>query len=430
VARLAFFSPVPPAPTGIADYSADVLHLLAGGPHPIDVFHDQERVDPERLPPGTGLFRASAFDARHRERPYDLAVYQMGNATPHLYQYPFLARVSGLLVLHELVLHHARAKAFLDSAEARAYAAAPGDAERQRAALLRIDEYRAELEYSYPGQGARLAEAQLGTTGDLLPYAYPLFRLPAESSRLVACHSPYMVEAVRAEVPAREAVHVPMPMSAIAVDPARVRALRTRLGIAQGDLVVGVFGLLTREKRPETVARAVVRARSFLPRLRLLLVGPVPDDGALLAMLERVGAASCAIVTGRVDLEELPVHIEAADVVAHLRYPTGRETSAALLRVLAQGRPTVVSDLEHLADIPDDAVVRAAVDDEEGELTRAILRLAESPETRQRLGRRAAAFVTDAHAPARCRDGYLSAIDRALELPAAVPGAWPAHWTR
>ena len=69
-------------------------------------------------------------------------------------------------------------------------------------------------------------------------------------------------------------------------------------------------------------------------------------------------------------------------MAVHLRYPTARETSAALLRVLAQGRPTIVSDLEHLSDLPHDAVVRADVADEEGEVTRALLRLAESPALR------------------------------------------------
>ena len=41
--------------------------------------------------------------------------------------------------------------------------------------------------------------------------------------------------------------------------------------------MVGSFGLLTREKRIETLARAVARAAVHLPDLRLLLVGPVPD---------------------------------------------------------------------------------------------------------------------------------------------------------
>src|SRR5204863_5629090 len=108
---------------------------------------------------------------------------------------------------------------------------------------------------------------------------------------------------------------------------------------------------------------------------------------------------------------------EAADAVAHLRYPTARETSAALLRVLAQGRPTVISDLEHLADIPDDAVVRASVDDEEGELLRAILRLAEDAARRERLGTAAARFVADAHSPARCAESYAQAIEAALRPP-------------
>ena len=71
-----------------------------------------------------------------------------------------------------------------------------------------------------------------------------------------------------------------------------------------------------------------------------------------------------------------PGPIEAADIVVHLRYPTARETSAALLRVLAQGRPAVISDVDNFAEIPDDAVVRADTSDEEGAVTRAILRLA------------------------------------------------------
>ena len=117
----------------------------------------------------------------------------------------------------------------------------------------------------------------------------------------------------------------------------------------------------------------------------------MPDRDALERTLDRAGVRARTIVAGRVPLAELPRHIEAADIVAHLRYPTARETSAALLRVLAQGRPTVMSDLENLAEIPDDAVVRADPADEEGDLPRAILRLADRPAPRARLGRAARA---------------------------------------
>ncbi|HET8644225.1 MAG TPA: hypothetical protein VFO85_01975, partial [Vicinamibacteria bacterium] len=175
--RVAFVSPLPPAPTGIADYAVDVLHALAGA-YEIEAFHDQDAV--ERVP--CPAYPASTLLDRHRERPFDLAVHQLGNGSAHAYQYPLLAQLPGLLVLHELVLHHARARTFLDAPEVRAYAAEPASASRRDAAQVPLAAYGEELAASYPAQAARLAAVQLGTVGDLLPYAYPLFRLPVEAS--------------------------------------------------------------------------------------------------------------------------------------------------------------------------------------------------------------------------------------------------------
>ncbi len=427
MSRVAFLTPVPPAPTGIADYAADVLALLADR-HAIDVFHAQDTVERARLPPACGVHRAETFLARHREQPYELAVYQLGNAPAHAFVYEAMARVPGLLVLHDLVLHHARAHQLLDTPEARAYAAEPWSASRRAAALPSVQAYESELAYVYPRQAERLAAAHLATVGSLLPYAYPLCRIPVEAARLTAVHNEFTAEAVRAEVPTAEVVRIPMPVARVAVSPDAVAALRSRLGLPRDAFVVGSFGLLTREKRIETVARAVARAAASLPRLRLLLVGPCPDPVALAGLLTRLGVAERTIVTGRVPLAELAAHIELADLVVHLRYPTARETSAALLRVLAQGRPTVISDLAHLADIPAAAVVRADVTDEEGEVTRAILRLAERPDRRARLGREAAAFVARAHAPGLCRGAYLATIERALALADPPRHDWPSHW--
>jgi glycosyltransferase involved in cell wall biosynthesis len=427
VRRLAFVSPVPPAATGIADYAADVLWLLAPR-YQIDVFHDQAAPDRARLPATVGLHHHSTLAERHADHQYDLSVHQMGNGPAHDFVYEALVRVPGLLVLHDLVLHHARGRMFLESPAARAYAADPGRPAAREAAEAEIAGYAAEVRHGYPAQAGRLVPAYLGTTGLLLPYAYPLFRLPVESSRLVAVHNEFMAAAVSDEVPAAEVVRIPMPIEPVAVAPGAVQALRARYGIAPGDFVVGTFGLVTREKRVETVARAVARAAASRPGLRLLVVGPAADGQALHARLGALGAGERAIVTGRVPMADLAAHIELSDAVVHLRYPTARETSAALLRVLAQGRPTVMADLEHLADVPMDAVVRADVADEEGEVTRAILRLAESPSLRERLGRAARAFVAREHAPARAAEAYAAAIERAIARPDPVSRAWPAHW--
>jgi glycosyltransferase involved in cell wall biosynthesis len=424
--RLAFLTPLPPAASGIADYSADVLALLAPR-HEIDVFHDQEAVDRGRLPASCGVHRAESFTTRHRERPY-LAIYQMGNAPDHAFLYPLLGRVPGLLVLHDLVLHHSRARTFLESPEALAYARDPSSIVLRDAARRTIAGYEAEIAYSYPAQVGRLAETHLGTVGSLLPYAYPLCRLPVEASRLTAVHNAYMAAAIRDEAPGAEAVRIAMPVVGTRVAPDTVAALRQRYGLRPDDLVVGCFGLMTREKGIETVARALARAAAALPRLRLLLVGQVPDRAFLARRLDALGVRARAIVAGRVPWDELPAHIEAADLVVHLRYPTARETSAALLRVLAQGRPTILSDLEHLGEIPSDAVVRADLADEEGAVTRGILRLGERPEARARLGAAAAAFVAREHSAGRCLADYEAAITLAQARPDPAPGNGPAHW--
>jgi glycosyltransferase involved in cell wall biosynthesis len=427
--RIAFVSPLPPAPTGIADYAADVVELLAGR-HELELFHGQDRVDASRLPAGAAVLPAAELARRHHERPFDVAVYQMGNGRAHDFVYDWLSRRPGLLVLHDLVLHHARAARFLDSEEVRRWRSDPSSASARDRARPALEAWREELEYSYPGRGGRLFAVELGTVGDLLPYAYPLFRIPVEASRAVAVHNRFMAEAVRAEAPGKPVVELPQPIRPEPVSPDRVRALRARLGFREDDLVVGSFGLVTPEKRPGALAQAVARASARDPRVRLLLVGPVPDPARLQKVLAGAGIAERAVVTGRVPLDELAAHVEAADVVAHLRYPTARETSAALLRVLAQGRPTVVSDLEHQADLPDEAVVRVDIEDETGATARAILALAGDPDWRRRLGAAAAEHVRRAHAASRVRDAWEGALGTARALPDPAPRDWPAHWPR
>jgi glycosyltransferase involved in cell wall biosynthesis len=426
--RLAWFSPLPPAPTGIADYSADVLGILSAC-HRIDLFHAQTEVDASRLPAACRAFPSDAFEARHAERPYDLAVYQMGNGPAHDFLYPWLPRRPGLLVLHELVLHHARARALLESPAALAYRREPSSAPRREAALAELQLYRDEIAYCYPRQAGRLAAAQLETAGRLLPYAYPLFRLPVEAARATAAHNEFTLQALREELPEATLARVAMPMARSAVAAGAAARIRARHGIASDELVVASFGLLTPEKRIDSLARAAARARALGTRLRLLLVGPLADATSLWSRLAELGLRDVAVVTGRVPFGELPLYIEAADVAVHLRYPSARETSAALLRVLAQGRATVVSDLEHLADIPDDAVLRTDADDEEGGVLRGIVALAENPALRARLGLRAAAYVARAHSPERCLATYEAAIEAALRGPVPTGrSAWPAHW--
>lgn len=426
--RLAFVSPLPPAATGVADYTADVLRLLAPA-HEIEAFHGQDEVETTRLPAGLRIAHAAELPARHAHHPFDLIVHQLGNGPAHGFAYDLVSRLPGLLVLHDLVLFHSRAAVFTDSEPVRAWRAAPASAAARAAAQPALDAWKAELEYSYPGRGERLYAAHMGSVGDLLPYAYPLLRLPVEASRAVLVHSAYAAVVVREEVPGAVVTVVPQPVEPVEGDAGAIASLRARLGFARDDVVVGCFGLLTREKRVDAVAAAVARASAIEPRLRLLLAGPLPDRPGLEQRLSALGLEGRAVLTGRLAHGELGTHIGVADIVAHLRWPTARETSAALLRVLAQGRPSIVSDLQHQADLPADCVWR--IDPaREADLELALLALARDPGARLRLGAAAAEHVRRAHAPARVAAGWTAALELARGRAAPAPGAWPAHWPR
>ena len=139
--RLAWFSPLPPVRSGVAAYSAELLPHLRGA-FVIDSYPETAAHD---------------FVWRHRRTPYDLIVYQLGNARCHDYQWAYMARYPGLVVLHDAKLHHARARQLL---------------QRQR-----VDDYRREFRYDDPTANPDFAEyAALGLGGPIY-YFWPMRRV-------------------------------------------------------------------------------------------------------------------------------------------------------------------------------------------------------------------------------------------------------------
>ena len=396
--KIAIVSPLPPSLSGIADYTIDVVRAL-GPRHDVDLYFDQPDVAPSEF----------------RTRPigdlpsgvHDAVVYQMGNAPPHDFMYDWLERVPGFVVLHDLVLHHAFARRFLESAAARAYAADPADRTKRERALQDFATYEAAIESVAPGRGQTLRSAYLNSSGDLLPYAIPLFEPALRAARGVGVHNHFMLERVMDACPGVPVTRLAMPVTRHAVDAMMVAALRERLLIHPNERVVGTFGLVTREKGVEATARALRRVIDLEGRrIRWLIAGAVPDPGWLRGVLERHGVAPFSVVTGRLDASEFAAAMELSEVVVHLRYPSARETSAALLRVLAQGRPAIISDAAHQSEIPEDAVVRIDQADEEGALARAIDGALRDPAHSSAVGARGSAFAALEHAPERTLASY------------------------
>lgn len=408
--RLAWFTPLPPVRSGISAYSADLLPLVSAR-HAVDVFVDRAAVAGPPAPAEEGWRSAIAgaarlpapdFVHRHAIAPYDLVVYQVGNATCHDYMWPYLTRFPGLVVLHDGGLHHARARALLSRG--------------------RADDYRAEFRFDHPEAPLQVAEYAVAGLSGTPYYVWPMRRAIFAASRAVAVHSPVLARALAAEFPATPVVHVPMGV------PAHPPTRRTTP--RAGPTFVAV-GLVTPEKRIPAVLQAFAQVVRRVADARLVLVGGVVDHYDARADASAMGVGDRVTVTGYVSEDELAAWLDLADVCLCLRWPTTGETSAAWLRCLAAGRATIITDLVHTIDIPSldprdwrlagprpsppEAAERAvcvSIDlmDEVHSLELAMRRLASDPMLTARLERRAAAYWRERHTLDHMAAGYEHAM--------------------
>ncbi len=214
-------------------------------------------------------------------------------------------------------------------------------------------------------------------------------RLARRCERVLAVSEATAVDLVRLGVVVRERLTVVPP--GIDLDPLlapddRRGALRRRLGVASGSLLVGVVGRLAEVKRPEralAVFAAVARRR---PTLNLVFVG----DGALRGLLERERAALGADLAARV---HLPGALAATDEVwadLDLALCASRSEGlpVALIEAAAAGVAAVAPDVGGVGEVVVDGRT-GLLGRSDAELERALARLADDRLLREALGRRA-----------------------------------------
>lgn len=441
--RLAWFTPLPPTKSGIAQYNWELLPGLASDFH-IDLFVD-DSPQSFRSPASTlHLYSAHDFVWMAERKRYDLVVYQLGNAPCHDYMWAYLTRYPGLVVLHDGQLHHARGRTLLQQW------------------IPRKEDYRREFWFNHPDANPDLAE--LGAEGLLgsLTYFWPMLRIVVESSRRVLVHNEWLADQIREDHPgaAVDVVEMGVPEQAPR-DGARAQ-IRAKHGIAADAVVFTAFGKVTPEKRVREAMRAMASISQAVPNAHLLVAGETVEYYDLEADAAALGIADRITFVGYVADEEIAEYLAASDVCLCMRWPTSRETSASWLRCLAAGKPTISTDLVHTADVPTvdprdwsllearlksrptgDPDIRPAGDtsvrpvgvsidilDEDHSMKLAFRRLATDAKLRTMLGSNAKSLWAERFRLERMAAGYRETIVRAIETRSPGPGArasLPSH---
>ena len=350
--RVAFFSPLPPCRSGIADYSETLVEHLKALVD-LEVFADGER----------------PFDASR----FDIALYHLGNNPHHGFVYEAALRHPGVVVMHESNLHHLIADLTIRRNDWDAY--------------LRACEYEGGPEAL--AYARRVRALEVGPDYECLR----MTRRVLESARAIVVHSQFMVDEMHAAGFDGPIARIP---HGAWIPEADRNAWRYRLGIDEATPLIGIFGFLKPYKRIAESLRAFRRLLRVAPAAKMILVGEPHAEFPLQSLIHSLGLSAAVRVMGFTPIDDFTGYMSACDIVLNLRYPTVGESSGSLLRALGLGKAVLVSGIGAFREFPDDVCLKVPVGAGEEDLIFEYLNLlASRPDVARALGERAAGYVKE-----------------------------------
>ncbi len=306
---------------------------------------------------------------------YDVCLYHMGNqALYHEHIYRALVRYPGVVVMHEFNLFGF----YLHRPEPYGGPAA----------------FVREMGYAYGIEGTQLARAILDGRAERNPAHYPLCKRIADVSYGMIVHTAFARERILLESPQTRVTHIPL-----AAYPPVSQTIGPRPALLdqfpQNTIILGSFGYIAPSKRLEVALHALEQLRQRYPTLRYVLVGQQVEGYDLAPLIEQLGLTDVVHLIGYSDGPTFQAYLNAIDIGINLRTgPSGGEMSASAVRLLAAGKPTLVSNVAGFADLPDECVVKIEQDEREVDrIVDALHQLIDDPRVRAAYGLAAQQYV-------------------------------------
>jgi len=369
--KVAYVSPLPPEPSGIADYSALLLPALA------------RELEVEVVRRGRRLPRGA-----------DVVLYHLGNdVEAHGWIFRLLERQRGVVVLHDFVLHHLMAGLTVGRGDGATY----------------LDLLQAEAGIAGRLLGHGVLDGSIPPLWESRPQDFPLVNSVLAQADGVIVHSSYVARQVRMRGYESPIWQIPHP--AWEVPRRRPFPLPSR-----DRTVIGCFGNLNATKRLPQLLEAVARLRADGRGVLLVLAGSIAPGLELAERAATLGLeeGKDLLLLGRVGEDRLWDLVLASDICVTLRQPTMGETSGMAIRALSAGKPLVVSDNGWFAELPAGVAAKVPVDEWEVDMLTAILtELCTNGSLRENLGRSALEYASREHGLERVAGLYAAALEKA-----------------
>ncbi len=327
--RIAFVTPLPPAPSGISDYSLRLLDELRARVD-VDVYAQAGAELPDWE--GVELHAYGEFFQLAEFRDYVDVVVAIGNSEFHVDGFEILKARGGTVMLHDVRLTG------LMSILADSRPDLLDDAARAAVSRTRWGHLPDALGHysSFPAHEAVQTNGLL--TGPVLEVADRVL-VHSQSARTIA-----MLESRSAD--RRKVAVLPFGFPR----PGRPDAVRD---------AVTSFGFVSGAKEASALCDAFISAAQRVDDVLFVFVGKVDQPALEVELRERIAAAGLSdrvLLTGRVSAEEYADWLARSILTVQPRTLFNGESSAAVAESIAAGVPTFVTRLGWMAELPDAVV--------------------------------------------------------------------------
>jgi glycosyltransferase involved in cell wall biosynthesis len=380
--RLNWFSPLPPARTGVAEWAGHVLPALCARAEVV-AWTDQAAWSP--LPDvEVRRFRPDEVPWAEVQRA-DLSVYHVGNNERfHGSIWRVSRRHPGVVVLHDLCLPHLFVNLF-------------------REHLNDFATYADEMGRFYGDAGRWLAPR---VWDHRVPIDYMADRCP---------HTALAVEGALGVLVHTRAAHDALRLAQkwpLAYQPLAYRAEPRATARGGPPYRLIVFGHIGTNRCLDAVLEALARLGDGAP-FHLDVYGPVWDQNHFKGRVKALCLRRRVTLHGFVGDRELDAALAASHLAINLRNPTMGEASLSQLRIWDHALPALVSQTGWYATLPTTAVAHVHPDRDVDDLCRHLEAFLRNPDSFVCMGAEGRRWLERYHAPELYADGLLRLCEEA-----------------
>lgn len=388
--RLNWFSPLPPAKTGIADYSFGILPELSNRAE-VTLWTDRAGWDPQlEQYARVHHFQPNRIDWIELNRA-ELSFYNIGNNHLHHAAIWQVSRQSpGFVILHDVRLHD-----FFESLYRGQWRDEAG--------------YLAQVEKHYGEEGLQIATEFVSARHgdfDLMAQRFPMTGAVLENALGAVVHTQDGFNELRLAHRC-PVFYAPLPSAPI------LRSAKTDDLRPQPYRLI-IFGHIGRNRRLD----AVLEALSQLPEnlFKLDIYGEIDDAKTLRQRIQTLNLKQAVAVRGYTPLAELDHALSTAHLAINLRYPTMGEASASQLRIWEHALPSLVTRVGWYASLSADAVAHVRPENEVADIRSQLESFLQDPERFARMGQHGRRLVETEHHPKAYVDTIISLVANARQF--------------